>query len=105
MRLVDYVFLSKILPESYDVKRQTHDLVMFLKDNWKGVKVKDRMYHLRTYKQCFVARKMTTWLSNHFTVERKIAVRIGLFLQEKGYIEHVCQDHVRNYFMANFLVV
>ena len=60
----------------------------------KNVVVKNRRYHLRTYKQCFIAEEAIDFLvdSGH-ALTRKGAVELGRALQRSQLFEHVCGDH------------
>ena len=56
-----------------------------------GVEVKDRKYHLKKYKQCFVGREAVDFMvTSGWAKSRADAVRIGLELQ----IEHKLFEHV-----------
>jgi len=62
-----------------------------------GVSVRDRKYHLRTYKACFVGREAVDCLMAHYSVvvnTREEAVCLGQQLVKMGLIEHVTTDHV-----------
>jgi hypothetical protein len=94
MHITDYVFLKNIVPFTEQTIVQMHELITLARDPSTGVEVKDRTYHLRTYKQCFVAKEFVTWLCTRLNVERHIAVRVALFLQQRGYLIHVVADHL-----------
>jgi hypothetical protein len=56
--------------------------------------IKDRKYHLTTYKSAFVAQEFVDWLiSRGETSSRIEAVDIGKQLLDAGVFRHVCDDH------------
>eukprot|EP00040_Diaphanoeca_grandis_P029963 m.176461 g.176461 ORF g.176461 m.176461 type:complete len:293 (-) comp31847_c15_seq1:104-982(-) len=56
--------------------------------------IKDRRYHLKTYKQCFRGNEMVTWmLENSYASSRSEAVAIGSSLILHGIYHHVTDDH------------
>eukprot|EP00029_Vermamoeba_vermiformis_P005071 TRINITY_DN1658_c0_g1_i2.p1 TRINITY_DN1658_c0_g1~~TRINITY_DN1658_c0_g1_i2.p1 ORF type:complete len:255 (-),score=42.40 TRINITY_DN1658_c0_g1_i2:80-844(-) len=60
-----------------------------------GVKTKDRYYHGRIYKKCFVAADAIEWIVENTTVEsQEQAVSFGVHLQNCGFIVPVnpCHD-------------
>ena len=61
----------------------------------KGVEVKDRKYHLTTYKQCFVGSEAVDFLVSSGAAEtREDAVQLGLALASEYHLfEHVARDH------------
>jgi hypothetical protein len=69
----------------------TEDRVLALKKMREGVEVKDRRYHLKTYKQVFVGSEAVDFLVNSgLAASRDEAVRIGLELQHDfNFFSHV----------------
>ncbi|XP_074641696.1 DEP domain-containing mTOR-interacting protein-like [Tubulanus polymorphus] len=60
----------------------------------KILMIKDRKYHLRTYKCCFVGFETVDWLLHHGESDnRETAVAVMQLLLENGIIHHVCDDH------------
>ena len=58
------------------------------------VVVKDRLYHLRRYKECFVARDFVqTVMALGYCQTRREAVDIGRTLCHRGQMHHVVDDH------------
>ncbi|KAL0488584.1 vacuolar membrane-associated protein IML1 [Acrasis kona] len=95
MNIVDYVFVNSIIRhEPETVTKQVVDIIKAVSDKRGGVEVKDRSYHFKKYPQCFIAKDFVTWISNRLSIDRIIALRVGIFLQQKNYIEHVVRDHV-----------
>ncbi len=58
-----------------------------------GVDTRDRIYHLRTYRQCFVAREAVDGLVRHEGLSRPAAVRLGQRLEALGWLRHVLDEH------------
>lgn len=60
-----------------------------------SVKVKDRRYHFRTYKQCFVGSQLIDVLIQHrCATSRQDALALALEINERySILEHVCGDH------------
>ncbi|PVD23148.1 hypothetical protein C0Q70_16411 [Pomacea canaliculata] len=56
--------------------------------------IKDRRYHLRKYKQCFIAKDVIDWAHrSHHAQTREEAVAAMLCLQQHGMIHHVVDEH------------
>ena len=58
-----------------------------------GLDIRDRMFHLRTYTECFVGREAVDWLVLHHRVSRADAVRLGQRLVALGLMSHVVTEH------------
>ncbi len=58
-----------------------------------GLDIHDRIYHLRSYPQCFVGREAVDWLVKHQGIHRSEAVRLGQRLAALGLISHVQNEH------------
>lgn len=54
-----------------------------------GPVVKDRVYHLKKYEECFVGSEAVEWIVRKTGVERERAVAIGQCLLDLGYLYHV----------------
>eukprot|EP01122_Echinamoeba_exundans_P004856 TRINITY_DN15073_c0_g1_i1.p1 TRINITY_DN15073_c0_g1~~TRINITY_DN15073_c0_g1_i1.p1 ORF type:complete len:1225 (-),score=224.48 TRINITY_DN15073_c0_g1_i1:118-3792(-) len=60
----------------------------------KGVEVKDRKYHLKTYPQCFIGTEAVDWLVNHHWANtREEAEAVGNRILQKGVFQHVAKEH------------
>ena len=60
----------------------------------EGVKIEDRKYHLKTYKQCFVGQEAVDYLvKSGAAPNRQAAVELGKALQGTHLFEHVTRDH------------
>lgn len=56
--------------------------------------VRDRRYHLRKYKKCFIGRDAVDWLLKMYHVQsRDEAVRAMQILLQNGFIHHVVDEH------------
>ncbi|KAL4236891.1 hypothetical protein ACF0H5_005277 [Mactra antiquata] len=56
--------------------------------------IKDRKYHLRTYRSCIVGKDLIDWLVNNKHCDtRQSAIDGLLVLQQHSIIHHVCDDH------------
>ncbi|XP_052057862.1 rap guanine nucleotide exchange factor 4-like [Mytilus californianus] len=57
--------------------------------------IRDRKYHLRTYRRCMVGTEMVDWLLQQSTLvySRNQAVGIWQALLEEGLVVHVCHEH------------
>jgi EAL domain-containing protein (putative c-di-GMP-specific phosphodiesterase class I) len=58
-----------------------------------GVDIRDRLFHLRLYRQCFVGREAVDWLVRHASVSRAEALRMGRRLVALGCLKHVLDEH------------
>lgn len=59
-----------------------------------GLSIKDRTYHFRTYKICFVASELVDWLVSSGEVEtRSAAAELGQMLVDTDFIHHVVDEH------------
>jgi hypothetical protein len=64
-------------------------------DFLKRIVLRDRKYHLKTYKKCFVASEAVTYLvSSGHALTRKNAVELGIAMQSMNIFDHVTGDHV-----------
>mmetsp|Transcript_30418 Transcript_30418/g.50532 ORF Transcript_30418/g.50532 Transcript_30418/m.50532 type:complete len:291 (+) Transcript_30418:161-1033(+) len=60
----------------------------------RHVKVSDRTYRLKSYKQCFIGSEAVDYLvESGATLTREDAVEIGKAFMEMRLFEHVCRDH------------
>jgi len=69
------------------------ELVSCMSHPASGVEVKDRKYHLKTYKKCFVGSEAVDWLVAKLNlVDREDAVSVGRELMRLQFFSHVCDD-------------
>jgi hypothetical protein len=57
-----------------------------------GPEVRDRMYQLQTYQECFVGTAATDWIAAETGLARAQAVQIGQALLDLGHIYHVVRE-------------
>jgi EAL domain-containing protein (putative c-di-GMP-specific phosphodiesterase class I) len=58
-----------------------------------GLDIRDRLFHLRLYRRCFVGREAVDWLVRHAQVSRADALRLGRRLVALGCLKHVLDEH------------
>ncbi|GFR58560.1 Rap guanine nucleotide exchange factor 4 [Elysia marginata] len=60
-----------------------------------GHMIRDRKYHLRTYKRCLVGSELVDWILDTFPKvdNREHAAGMGQALLEEGVLVHVCKQH------------
>ncbi|GFN77937.1 rap guanine nucleotide exchange factor 4 [Plakobranchus ocellatus] len=60
-----------------------------------GHMIRDRKYHLRTYKRCMVGCELIDWILDTFPKvdNREHAAGMGQALLEEGVLTHVCKQH------------
>ncbi len=58
-----------------------------------GLDIRDRMFHLRSYRQCFVAREAVDWMVRERRISRAEATRIGRRMVALGWMRHVLDEH------------
>lgn len=59
-----------------------------------GLEVRDRSYHLRTYRSCFVASELVEWfVASGEADDRSQATELGQLLVDTDYIHHVVDEH------------
>ena len=69
------------------------DALVYALQGARGIEIRDRWYHLRRYRSCFIASDAVTWIQSTLGVSRERAVRIGERLTALGHIEHVVEEH------------
>jgi hypothetical protein len=93
---MSYKFLKYLIRIDIREEKQVNVfLAQRFQDAAIGVKTKDRYYHGRVYKKCFVATDAIDWLVENTTVEtRDQALTFGIHLQNCGFISPVnpCHD-------------
>ncbi|XP_025095168.1 rap guanine nucleotide exchange factor 4-like isoform X2 [Pomacea canaliculata] len=57
--------------------------------------IRDRKFHLRTYRRCMVGSEMTDWLLSQNTLVQTRQQGVGMWqvLLEEGVLVHVCHEH------------
>lgn len=60
----------------------------------ESVELRDRQYHLKTYKNCFVGTDAVEWMIRDGLAESaESAVELGNRMKEQGFIKHVTSSH------------
>ena len=58
-----------------------------------GIKIKDRQYHLKSYKQCFVGNEACEYLMERLSLSVEQAISLGQRLIDEHWIHHVSDRH------------
>jgi len=105
-----YKFISKTsqkalrekskFPSMTDVERgklkELKDVVTLLQTIDHGIKVKDRTWRLKKYKDCFIANELITWLVKNLRLNTRVeAIAWAREIQEMGIIDHVTYNGKR----------
>ncbi|KAL9102691.1 MAG: hypothetical protein Q9163_002182 [Psora crenata] len=87
----------QLLPETDLYQRSTLDIKSLAAklQSEKGVRLKDRRWHLKTHHDCFIGSELTTWLVENFrdVRNREEAVELGNLLIKDGLFKHVEGRH------------
>ncbi len=72
--------------------------------NVGGIQIKARLYHLKSYRQCFVGSEAVDWLVSHLKISRQDAVIVGQRLMDENWIHHVVDEQAfqDKYFFYRF---
>lgn len=80
-----------------DMKSEEDDMLSSLKelarrmsDPVTGVQVRDRRYHFKKYKNCFVGKDAVEWLCKNESLTEEAAISTGTQLMQHAIIHHVC---------------
>lgn len=57
-----------------------------------GPAVKDRLYHMKTYQECFVGAEAVDWIARETGLPREPAVEAGQALLDLGHVYHVARE-------------
>ena len=58
-----------------------------------GVKIKDRWYNFKLYRQCFIGSEAVEWLMETQDLKKEEAIQLGQMLLDRGIIHHVHDEH------------
>ena len=58
-----------------------------------NLEIKDRWYHLKCYKKCFIGSELVDCLVKNQSILQEEAIVIGQNLLQHNLISHVCNDH------------
>eukprot|EP01104_Vermistella_antarctica_P008706 TRINITY_DN2200_c0_g2_i1.p1 TRINITY_DN2200_c0_g2~~TRINITY_DN2200_c0_g2_i1.p1 ORF type:complete len:1289 (+),score=287.03 TRINITY_DN2200_c0_g2_i1:261-4127(+) len=87
----------EVSPRNDDDGSETINCILKrMQEKKTGVTIKDRRYHFKTFKRCFLGSEAVTWLVEnypHLCSNRAAATDLGSFLVEEGFVSHVCGDH------------
>src|SRR5690606_24253148 len=88
-KFIDYIKLnsSKFI--------NLREIVDKMRNPFTGLKQKNRVYKMITYKRCFIGSEVVTWIiKNCIGINnRKKAIELGKKIQNAGFIEHVLKQH------------
>lgn len=72
--------------------------------NVGGIQIKERQFHLKTYRQCFIGSEAVDWLVSHLKISRQDAVVVGQRLVNENWIHHVLDEQAfqDDYFFYRF---
>jgi len=83
--------MSEELASNEDFKQDLDNIALQFKEN---VKLEDRKFRLKTYKQIFVGTEAVDYLiKSGAASSRQDAVELGKALQQMNIFEHVFRDH------------
>ena len=60
--------------------------------NVGGIQIKERQFHLKTYRQCFVGSEAVDWLVSYLKISRQDAVKVGQRLIDENWVHHVLDE-------------
>eukprot|EP01080_Neovahlkampfia_damariscottae_P006953 gene6953-11115_t len=69
-------------------------------DKEKGIDIQDRVYHWKTYKNCFLSCIATNWIANYHSISKQASVSFGECCRKIGMFEHVSDQNKQ--FQDNF---
>jgi hypothetical protein len=76
------------------IETSTNEMEEMFSKFKENIKLKNRKYHLKTYKNCFTGQEATDLIMKLFSLKDKNqAIAIGKNFTQLGYIAHVTQDH------------
>eukprot|EP01090_Pellita_catalonica_P023024 TRINITY_DN9203_c0_g1_i1.p1 TRINITY_DN9203_c0_g1~~TRINITY_DN9203_c0_g1_i1.p1 ORF type:complete len:364 (+),score=59.39 TRINITY_DN9203_c0_g1_i1:100-1092(+) len=87
--------ILKFTPRAYDPEIETEvpaeyaQLVSQLLNTKTGIEIKDRKWHLKRYRNCFVASELVDWLEENQNVVRAEAVSLAQRMQQAQIFAHV----------------
>eukprot|EP01083_Nonionella_stella_P225005 800410_1 len=64
-----------------------------LTDHNKAVEIRNRTWHFRTYKKCFIGAELVASLCEQLTISRENATLLGEEMHQLGIISHVTKGH------------
>ena len=88
----DYLFYQ-LHWSDYPVEKINLDQLVDRMLGKKGLSIKDRQYHLKTYPNCFIGEDAVKWFQRSFYLSEKDAIRLGKRLIREAKIHHVSFQH------------
>lgn len=88
----DYLFYQ-LHWRDYPVEKIDLDSLVARMAGQKGVSIKDRHYHLKTYPNCFIGKDAVEWFQKTFYLSEKDSIRLGRRLIRETKIHHVTFQH------------
>merc|ERR1712154_331782 len=86
--------LAQIMKQMQQKRQATQDLVNKGKELMSCLDIKDRKWHFKVYRQCFVGSEaVETMIQFKFASTKVEAIDFGNRLLKFGIIEHVEKDH------------
>lgn len=85
---LQHQFWDSLTPVDQEQVRRVSDLY------YKSGQIRDRRYHLVTYKTCFVAREFVEWaVTGSHAKDREHATLLGAQMTNGNIVHHVTDDH------------
>lgn len=81
------VFVSK--PGSLSMSMPIDKIAAEMMRPGTGLDVRDRKWHLRIWRNCFVGEDAVDWMCHHFNCSRADAIALGQRVMDRGYLRHV----------------
>ena len=67
--------------------------IAYLMSSPTGVEIKNRKYHFKTYKKCFVSKEAVIWLKAYLNCDANTAVAVGQRMVDLGFVQHVVDEN------------
>ena len=87
------VYRQGILHDLSPFTREQIDLIIDQIKEINGIKIKDRWYHARLYRKCFIGCEAVKWLISNHNLSRKEALKLGQILIQEKIFHHVHDEH------------
>lgn len=76
-----------------EVQKELEFLAHKMQQPYSGLEIRDRTYHMKVYKGCFLGSDAVTFVANFLKIERDVATKVGNLLLKKKLFQHVANDH------------
>jgi hypothetical protein len=77
---------SQYIPSAIASKEKLFDVTLRMIHPTQGVKIGDHKYRFKTYKDCFVASQLVSWMHSTLNLDPNEAVAIGVQLEAANFI-------------------